>query len=127
MAEEIFGPILPVIPVDGFDDAKSIIGLHPNPLAAYCFTESGETERRFVEELSFGGGCINDTVIHLGIPNLPFGGVQESGIGRYHAAEGFRTFSNQKSVAKTSTLLNLPLRYAPYRDTFLRAVKTILG
>ena len=127
LREEIFGPLLPVIAVSDFDEAKSIIGLHPNPLAAYCFTESADTERRFVNEIDFGGGCINDTVLHLGIPDLPFGGVQESGLGRYHGEAGFRTFSNQKSVARTSTLINLPLRYAPYRDVMLRAVRTILG
>lgn len=127
LQEEIFGPILPIIPVEDFDDAKAIMGLHPNPLAAYCFTESSEIERRFERELSFGGGCINDTVIHLGIPSLPFGGVQTSGLGRYHGDEGFRTFSNQKSIASTSTRINLPLRYAPYRASLLSAVRKILG
>ena len=127
LEEEIFGPILPIIPVDGFDDAASVIALHPNPLAAYLFSEDSATQERFVDELTFGGGCINDTVLHLGIPDLPFGGVQQSGIGRYHGVEGFRTFSNQKSVAQTSTLINLPLRYAPYRASLLGAVKKILG
>ena len=127
LREEIFGPLLPVIPVDDFEEAKSIISLHPNPLAAYCFTERAETERRFIREIDFGGGCINDTVLHLGIPDLPFGGVQQSGIGRYHGEAGFRTFSNQKSIARTSTLINLPLRYAPYREVMLKAVKTLLG
>ncbi len=127
MHEEIFGPLLPVIAVDDFEDAKQLIRLHPNPLAAYCFTASDETAERFVTEVSFGGGCINDTVIHLGIPSLPFGGVQQSGLGRYHAEEGFRTFSNQKSVASTSTWINLPLRYAPYSDLLLQGVKRLLG
>ena len=104
-----------------------MIALHPNPLAAYCFTSSGETEDRFVREVPFGGGCVNDTVIHLGIPSLPFGGVQQSGLGRYHAGEGFRTFSNQKSIATTSTWINLPLRYAPYTDILLQGVKRMLG
>ncbi len=127
MKAEIFGPLLPVIAVDGFEDAKQIIALHPNPLAAYCFTESAASAERFVQEVSFGGGCVNDAVIHLGIASLPFGGVQQSGLGRYHAEEGFRTFSNQKSIATTSTWINLPLRYAPYSEMMLNGLKRILG
>ncbi len=127
MQAEIFGPLLPVIAVDSFEDAKQIIGLHPNPLAAYLFSASRTLADRFVAEIPFGGGCVNDTVIHLGIPGLPFGGVQHSGLGRYHANEGFKAFSNQKSIAATSTWINLPVKYAPYSDLLLRGVKRVLG
>ena len=127
MQSEIFGPLLPVLAVDGLEEAKTIIANYPNPLAAYCFTSSDNSARRFVSEIQFGGGCINDTVIHLGIPSLPFGGVQQSGLGRYHADEGFKTFSNQKSIATTSTVINLPVRYAPYSKFLLWGVKRLLG
>ena len=127
MTEEIFGPLLPIIPVDGFAEAKSIIARNPNPLAAYCFTESEEAADRFISEVSFGGGCINDCLLHLNIPDLPFGGVQQSGLGRYHGDAGFLTFSNQRSIARTSTLINLRMKYAPYHASTLKALRRFLG
>ena len=127
MAEEIFGPLLPIIPVSGFAEAKQIIARHPNPLAAYCFTEDRALADRFVAEIGFGGGCINDCILHLGIPGLPFGGVQQSGLGRYHGDEGFRTFSNQKSIARTSTWLNARVRYPPYRPQLLSFLQRYFG
>ncbi len=127
MQEEIFGPILPVIPVADWAEAKQIVNRHPNPLASYLFTTSKKAERRWREELNFGGGCVNDCVIHLGIPALPFGGVQQSGIGRYHGDEGFKTFSNQKSIARTSARINVGTRFAPYKRIYLKAVKWLLG
>ena len=126
MREEIFGPLLPVLPFDSFEDARELIELNPDPLAAYAFTEDEERARRFVEEVRFGGGCINDTIIHLGIPGAPFGGVGASGHGRYHGESGFLAFSVQKSVARSSGTINPPVRYAPYRDIYLKAVKWLL-
>ena len=127
MTDEIFGPLLPVLRFGDWEEAKSIIALNPDPLAAYCFTESDTTADRFVDQLRFGGGCINDVVIHLGIPSAPFGGVGTSGHGRYHGEAGIRAFTYEKTVARTSGKLNVPVRYAPYRDSFLRAVKWLLG
>ena len=127
LTEEVFGPVLPVLPVDDFAEVKRVIARNPNPLAAYLFTQTDKLAERFIAEVQFGGGCINDAVIHLGIPSLPFGGVQESGLGRYHADEGFRAFSNQKSIARTSGYVNPPTRYAPYREAFLKAVRLLFG
>jgi len=126
MKEEVFGPILPIIPFETWEEVKSIIAEHPNPLAGYIFTESTKKADRFIEEVTFGGGCVNDTIIHLGVPSLPFGGVGQSGWGRYHSDEGFKSFSNQRSIVRSSTLVNVPTRYAPYSKALMRAVKWII-
>jgi len=111
MQEEIFGPILPVTVYDDLSDAIGRIADGPKPLACYVFTESKETAERVIREVSFGGGCVNDTVIHLSSPHLPFGGVGESGIGRYHGRETFELFSHRKSVLRQTTRFDLPVRY----------------
>ncbi len=126
MRSEIFGPILPIIEFDTWSDAKAIIARNPNPLAAYMFTESTSNANRFIEEITFGGGCINDTIIHLGVPDLPFGGVGQSGWGRYHSKEGFKAFSNQRSIVRSTTKLNIPTRYAPYKQAFMKAAKWMI-
>lgn len=126
MESEIFGPILPIITFSSWEEAKAIIAKNPNPLAGYIFTESTSKADRFIEEVTFGGGCVNDTIIHLGVPMLPFGGVGQSGWGRYHSDEGFKSFSNQRSIVKSTTKVNLPTRYAPYKQALLRAVKWII-
>lgn len=114
MTEEIFGPILPIIEFSTFDEALAFIAGRPTPLAAYLFSSSGKQQRRFVETLPFGGGCINDVVMHLTNPRLPFGGLSESGMGVYHGESGFRTFSHIKSIVRGSSLIDIPVRYAPY-------------
>jgi len=111
MREEIFGPILPVVAYDELSDAIRMIGDGPKPLACYVFTASGETAERVIREVSFGGGCVNDAVIHLSSPHLPFGGVGDSGIGRYHGRESFETFSHRKSVLRQTTRFDMPARY----------------
>ena len=126
MESEIFGPVLPIIAFDTWEHAKAIIAKHPNPLAGYIFTESKAKADRFIEEVNFGGGCVNDAIIHLGVPDLPFGGVGQSGWGRYHSDEGFKAFSNQKSIVRSPTRVNLPTRYAPYKQSLLRAVKWLI-
>ena len=126
MESEIFGPILPIIEFDSWKEAKAIIARNPDPLAAYMFTESNKNANRFVREITFGGGCINDTIIHLGVPDLPFGGVGQSGWGRYHSDEGFKAFSNQRSIVRSTTKVNIPTRYAPYKQPFLRAAKWLI-
>ena len=114
MQEEIFGPILPVLPVDSLEEAISFVRERPRPLALYLFTSSREAERRVFSQLSFGGGCVNDTILHLASSRLPFGGVGDSGMGAYHGKYSFLTFSHEKGILKTSTRLDVPLRYPPY-------------
>lgn len=116
MEDEIFGPILPVITYDRLDEAKSEIEKRPRPLALYMFSRSEQNIRYVTGSLSFGGGCVNDTIMHLAAPGLPFGGVGESGMGSYHGKQSFRTFSHQKSVLRKSLRLDVPLRYPPYGD-----------
>lgn len=114
MQEEIFGPILPVLTVKNVDEAYQFIQSRPHPLALYLFTNESAVEKRFLERVPFGGGCVNDTIIHIATNNLPFGGVGNSGMGSYHGKRSFDTFSHEKSVVKKYTWLDLPLRYQPY-------------
>jgi len=114
MQEEIFGPILPVLSVDSLDQTIAFVRARPRPLALYLFTSDRAAERRVFRELSFGGGCVNDTILHLASSRLPFGGVGNSGMGAYHGKRSFLTFSHEKGVLKTSTRLDMPLRYPPY-------------
>lgn len=115
MQEEIFGPILPIIEFEAIEEAAQLIANHPKPLALYLFSENNDNQKYITEKVSFGGGCINDTVAHLVNTNMPFGGVGDSGIGSYHGRSSFQTFSHQKSVMKKATWLDVPLRYAPYK------------
>ncbi len=126
MAEEIFGPVLPTLKIRRIEDAIEIIRRRPNPLALYLFTSSPEDERRIVDEVSFGGGCINATVSHFGDPDLPFGGIGTSGIGSYHGFYSFEVFSHRKSVVKAGTFLDLDIRYPPYVDRKMALLRRIL-
>jgi len=115
MKEEIFGPVLPVLEYDNFDDISNVISKMPHyPLACYIFSESRDVQRELVSRIQFGGGCINHCVNHLGNPNLPFGGVGESGMGSYHGFNGFECFSHKKSILKAASWLDLSLMYPPY-------------
>lgn len=114
MQEEIFGPILPILTYSKLDDAIACIQQRPKPLALYLFTRSADNEERILREVSFGGGCINDTVLHLATCHMPFGGVGESGMGGYHGRYSFDTFSHTKSVLKRWAKPDVTLRYAPY-------------
>ena len=114
MREEIFGPVLPVIAVDDTDDALEFIRDRDKPLAAYLFTRSRETERRFVEQVSAGSLCINDTLMFMAVPDLPFGGVGPSGMGQYKGDDGFRRLSHMKAVMKRSRWPEINLRFPPY-------------
>lgn len=123
MQEEIFGPILPVLTVQNTDEAYEFIQNRPHPLALYLFTNDKAVEKRFMEQVPFGGGCINDTIIHIATHNLPFGGVGNSGMGSYHGKKSFETFSHSKSIVKKYTWLDLSLRYQPYgkiKDALVR-------
>ena len=114
MREEIFGPVLPVLPFDRVEEALRFVNDRPHPLALYLFSREKATQELFLRRASFGGGCVNDTIIHLATSRMPFGGVGASGMGGYHGRDSFNTFSHQKSIVKKSTLLDLPVRYAPY-------------
>ncbi|HBE77385.1 MAG TPA: aldehyde dehydrogenase family protein, partial [Firmicutes bacterium] len=93
-----------------------IVTSQPKPLALYFFTNNQERERFVIQNISFGGGCINDTIVHLATSYMPFGGVGDSGMGGYHGKASFDTFSHQKSILKKSTLFDIPLRYPPYKN-----------
>lgn len=116
MQEEIFGPILPVIAYDSIDEAIRFINDRPHPLALYLFTSDRATEKRFLREVTFGGGCINDTIIHLATSRMGFGGVGNSGMGSYHGRKSIETFSHEKSIVKKYTWMDMPVRYAPYSE-----------
>lgn len=125
MQEEIFGPILPILTYGRLDEAIARIQQRPKPLALYLFTRSAETEERVMREVSFGGGCVNDTILHLATPFMPFGGVGESGMGGYHGQYSFETFSHIKSVLKRWPKPDVTLRYAPY-DGKMKWIKSIM-
>ena len=127
MHEEIFGPILPVIPFDDLGDVIREIKARPKPLSLYAFTRSKATKKRLLGEISFGGGCINDVIMHVTNTRLPFGGVGDSGMGSYHSEAGFRTFSHYKSVLKKPFWLDAPVRYAPHSDWKTRALRLLFG
>jgi aldehyde dehydrogenase (NAD+) len=116
MQSEIFGPLLPVLTVKDSSEAIEFINSRPRPLAAYLFSTDSAVQQSFVDQTSSGGICINDVVMHLSIPGLPFGGVGASGMGSYHGRAGFETFSHAKAVLKKSNWFELPLRYPPYSD-----------
>jgi aldehyde dehydrogenase (NAD+) len=116
MQEEIFGPILPILTFEDLDEAIAQINRRPKPLALYVFTESDETAKKVFSSISFGGGCINDTLLHFSSPHLPFGGVGTSGLGRYHGKYSFDSFSHFKSVVKQTTLFDFEFRYPYYKN-----------
>jgi len=114
MAEELFGPLLPVLEVDDLQQAMGWINARPKPLALYLFSSSGEAQRHLLEGTSSGGVCLNDVVMQVSVPELPFGGVGNSGMGSYHGEAGFQTFSHLRSVLRRPFQLDVPLRYPPY-------------
>lgn len=126
MKEEIFGPILPVIPYSYIHEAMGIINSMEKPLALYLFSNDRKVRELVMERVSFGGGCVNDTAVHFANPFLPFGGVGNSGMGSYHGEAGFRAFSHSKGVVVKSNLLDLALRYAPYSGKKLDLISRIL-
>lgn len=123
MQEEIFGPVLPVLTYSDEREIFDIIAEHPTPLAMYLFTTNKKTEKRLTSKIMFGGGCVNDTIVHIATSYIPFGGVGTSGTGSYHGKASFETFSHFKSVLKKSNKLDLPLRYSPYSDKKDKLVK----
>jgi aldehyde dehydrogenase (NAD+) len=116
MEDEIFGPILPILEYSDLKLVINMINERPKPLALYLFTEDAAVERKVLNSISFGGGCVNDTISHVASPYMPFGGVGNSGIGGYHGEESFKTFSHRKSILKKSTSFNMNIIYPPYKN-----------
>jgi aldehyde dehydrogenase (NAD+) len=125
MKEEIFGPILPILTYETEDEIHNVISKYEKPLAFYIFSENHSFAKKLIANYSFGGGCINDTVVHFSNKRLPFGGVGHSGIGAYHGKLSFDIFSHHKAIVKKGNWLDLPMRYAPYKDK-LASIKRLL-
>lgn len=115
MTQEIFGPVLPLISYSGFDEALNIINHNPKPLAFYIFTNNKSTEKKWLQSVAFGGGCVNNASWHLTNFNLPFGGLGNSGLGSYHGKFSFDVFSHHKAVMKTPTWFDPKIKYPPFR------------
>lgn len=126
MQEEIFGPILPILEYENIDEIINIIEDKPHPLAFYIFSNNKENIKKITATCRYGGGCINDVVVHLATPEMPFGGVGASGMGSYHGKFGFDTFSHKKSILDKKTWFDLPLRYQPYSSFILKLLKIFL-
>jgi aldehyde dehydrogenase (NAD+) len=126
MQEEIFGPVLPVITFTDFNEVYSVISRHPKSLAAYIFTNSRKLAREFLSGTQSGSAAVNDTVMQVASPALPFGGVGPSGMGRYHGRQSFETFSNMRAVLKKSNLVDIFVRYPPYTSFKEKALKLLM-
>ena len=126
MGEEIFGPVLPILTYDTLEEAIGIVEEHPHPLALYLFSEDKGAQKKVLELCHFGGGCINDTIIHLATSAMPFGGVGESGMGGYHGKTGFETFSHFRSIVDKKTWMDLPIRYQRYSRMKERLLRVFL-
>ncbi len=126
MQEEIFGPVLPVLTYDSLEEAIRNINSMPHPLALYLFTSDKAAARKVTSRCGFGGGCINDTIIHLATSEMGFGGFGASGMGSYHGKDGFNTFSHNKSIVDKKTWLDLPMRYQPYKSLHEKMIHLFL-
>lgn len=126
MQEEIFGPILPVLSYETLDEALAFVGAREHPLALYVFGKGRKAIERVIDETRSGGVLINDSVVHLGVLDLPFGGIGSSGMGSYHGHHGFEAFSAKRAVMSRPACIDPPLRYPPYSDTKLRWLKRLL-
>ena len=126
MQEEIFGPIMPILSFDSIDEAIQNVNARPHPLALYIFTNNKSVADKVTSSCGFGGGCINDTIIHLATSEMGFGGFGESGMGSYHGKEGFDTFTHYKSIVDKKTWLDLPMRYQPYKGIHEKLLRMFL-
>lgn len=126
MEEEIFGPLFPIIEFDEMAEVKKYINSNPKPLALYLFTNDRNVQKMVLRDVPFGGGCINDTIMHIASHSMPFGGVGNSGMGAYHGKYSFDTFSHYKSIIKKSNSIDMPMRYHPYKDSNYRMIKFFL-
>lgn len=126
MGEEIFGPLLPVMVYDDLDEIIALMNTKPEPLAGYIFSENEPNIEKFTSRLVYGGGCVNDVVLHVASDTIPFGGIGASGMGRYHGKYTFSTFSHLKSVLRRPTFADNPLRYPPFSDKKLTILRHLL-
>ncbi|HJC38936.1 MAG TPA: aldehyde dehydrogenase [Candidatus Mediterraneibacter faecigallinarum] len=126
MQEEIFGPVMPILVFDSLDEVIRNVNAMPHPLALYLFTSDNAAAKKVTSRCGFGGGCINDTIIHLATTEMGFGGFGESGMGAYHGKIGFDTFSHYKSIVDKKTWIDLPMRYQPYRKMHEKMVRFFL-
>lgn len=126
MQEEIFGPVLPILAYRSLEEAIRSVESRPHPLALYLFSEDKAVQKKVLSRCRFGGGCINDTIIHLASSAMPFGGVGESGMGCYHGKEGFLEFSHTRSIVDKKTWMDLPVRYQPYSSLKAQILKFFL-
>lgn len=126
MREEIFGPVMPILTYDSLDEAIRNINSMPHPLALYIFTSDKSAARKVTSRCGYGGGCINDTIIHLATSEMGFGGFGSSGMGAYHGKDGFDTFTHYKSIVDKKTWLDLPMRYQPYKKRYEKLIHLFL-
>ena len=126
MQEEIFGPLMPVLTYDSLEEVIRTVNSMPHPLALYFFTSDKSAAKEVTSRCGFGGGCINDTIIHLATTEMGFGGFGESGMGAYHGKTGFDTFTHYKSIVDKKTWLDLPMRYQPYQKLHEKMVRFFL-
>ncbi len=127
MQEEIFGPILPILTYKNMDEAISLVQEMEKPLSCYVFTNDRKVEQKIISQISFGGGAINDALMHIANSSLPFGGVGQSGIGSYHGKAGFDSFSHNKSVFRKYNWLELKIKYSPYSNSKFKWIKRLFG
>ena len=125
MGEEIFGPILPILTYRSTEEAVQTLNRLPHPLALYVFTGKKKVAEYFLSRCRFGGGCVNDTIIHIASNKLGFGGVGDSGIGNYHGKWGFDTFSHYKGIVDKKTRPDLPMRYQPYKKMYEKVLHVL--
>jgi aldehyde dehydrogenase (NAD+) len=126
MGEEIFGPVLPIITYKNIGEVTEYVAANDAPLALYVFSSDKKNIKMLTTTLGFGGGCVNDVVIHLATPHMPFGGFKESGMGAYHGKCGFDTFTHYKSIVDKKTFIDLPMRYQPFKKFYDALVKIFL-
>ena len=126
MQEEIFGPLLPILPYNNLHDVITTIQHQPKPLAAYLFSNSTSEQQQFLTHISSGGCCINDTIMHITSTHVPFGGVGNSGIGNYHGEAGFDCFSHHKTIFRKSLHLEPNIKYPPYNHQKLKWIKRLM-
>ncbi|MDE6614564.1 MAG: aldehyde dehydrogenase family protein, partial [Clostridia bacterium] len=126
MQEEIFGPIMPIITYENDEEILPYISQNPVPLAFYIFSNDKKRINKFTAEVSFGGGCINDVVMHIASHHLPFGGFKDSGMGAYHGRAGFDTFTHYKSIVDKSTAIDMPMRYQPFSESYEKIIKKFM-
>ena len=126
MQEEIFGPVLPILTFENIEEVIDLLNGKPKPLALYLFSNDKQTIKQVTSRVRYGGGCINDTIVHLATTEMPFGGVGESGMGTYHGEQGFKTFTHTKSIVDKKNWIDFPVRYSPYRKIYLKLLKFLL-